>query len=103
MFVRLLGNLLLNRMNIPLRRSAFAAHRCPPSKGELLAHEERVVLVRLFAKLFVNPINIPLRRFAFARCGCPLRRGHRSNLGLAPVPWLSRTLCCFEMVRISNP
>ncbi len=33
MFVRLLGNLLVNRMNIPLRRSAYAAHRCPPSKA----------------------------------------------------------------------
>jgi hypothetical protein len=34
MFVRLLGNLLVNRMNIPLRRFAFATRRCPPSKGE---------------------------------------------------------------------
>ncbi len=34
MFVRLLANLLLNPSNIPLRRFAFAAHRCPPSKGE---------------------------------------------------------------------
>jgi len=34
MFVRLLGNLLLNPINIPLRRFAFAARRCPPSKGE---------------------------------------------------------------------
>ena len=33
MFVRLLGNLLVNRMNIPLRRSACAAHRCPPFEG----------------------------------------------------------------------
>ncbi len=36
MFVRLLGNLLLNRMNIPLRRFAFATRRCPPSKGDFL-------------------------------------------------------------------
>jgi len=36
MFVRLLGKLLLKRMNIPLRHSAFATRRCPPSKGELL-------------------------------------------------------------------
>ncbi len=36
MFVRLLGNLWVNRMNIPLRRFAFAARRCPPSKGEFL-------------------------------------------------------------------
>ena len=34
MLVRLLGNLLLNPINIPLRRSAFATRRCPPSKGE---------------------------------------------------------------------
>ena len=33
MFVRLLANLLLNPINIPLRRSAFAARHCPPSKG----------------------------------------------------------------------
>ncbi len=31
---RLLGKLLVNRMNIPLRRFAFAARRCPPSKGK---------------------------------------------------------------------
>jgi len=37
MLVWLLGKLLLNRMNIPLRRSAFAVRRCPPSKGELVA------------------------------------------------------------------
>ena len=35
MFARLAGNLLLGRRNIPLRRSASAARRCPPSKGEL--------------------------------------------------------------------
>ena len=34
MLVRLLGKLLLNPINIPLRRFAFATHRCPPSKGE---------------------------------------------------------------------
>ncbi len=33
MLVRLLGKLLLNPINIPLRRSAFATRRCPPSKG----------------------------------------------------------------------
>ena len=36
MLVRLLANLLLNPINIPLRRFAFAPRRCPPSKGELL-------------------------------------------------------------------
>ncbi|MCH8960133.1 MAG: hypothetical protein IH820_02070 [Bacteroidetes bacterium] len=36
MFVRLLGKLFVNRMNIPLRRFAFATRRCPPSKGEFL-------------------------------------------------------------------
>ncbi len=34
MFVRLLGKLWVNPINIPLRRSAFATRRCPPSKGE---------------------------------------------------------------------
>jgi len=34
MFVRLLDNLLVNPINIPLRRFAFATRRCPPSKGE---------------------------------------------------------------------
>ncbi len=34
MLVRLLANLFVNPINIPLRRSACAAHRCPPSKGE---------------------------------------------------------------------
>ena len=33
MLVRLLGKLLLNPINIPLRRFAFATRRCPPSKG----------------------------------------------------------------------
>ncbi len=33
MFVRLLANLFVKRINIPLRRSAFATRRCPPSKG----------------------------------------------------------------------
>ncbi len=32
--LRLLGKLLLNSSNIPLRRFAFATRRCPPSKGE---------------------------------------------------------------------
>ncbi len=35
MLVRLLGNLLVNPINIPLRRFAFATRRCPPSKGEI--------------------------------------------------------------------
>ena len=39
MLVRLLGNLFINPLNIPLRRSAFATRRCPPSKGELLVHD----------------------------------------------------------------
>ena len=34
MFVRLLGKLWVNPINIPLRRFAFATRRCPPSKGE---------------------------------------------------------------------
>ena len=33
MLVRLLGKLFVKRINIPLRRFAFATHRCPPSKG----------------------------------------------------------------------
>jgi len=35
MLVRLLANVLLNPINIPLRRFAFATHRCPPSKGDV--------------------------------------------------------------------
>ena len=34
MFVRLAGTLFIGRTNIPLRRSAFAARRCPPWKGD---------------------------------------------------------------------
>ena len=34
MFVRLLDKLWVNRMNIPLRRFAFATRPGPPSKGE---------------------------------------------------------------------
>ncbi len=34
MLVRLLDNLWVNRMNIPLRRFAFTTRRGPPSKGE---------------------------------------------------------------------
>ena len=36
MLVRFLANLLLNPINIPLRRFAFATRRGPPSKGESL-------------------------------------------------------------------
>ena len=35
MLVRLLANVLVNPINIPLRRFAFATRRCPPSKGEV--------------------------------------------------------------------
>ncbi len=35
MFLRLLANVLLNPINIPLRRSAFAMRRCPPSKWDV--------------------------------------------------------------------
>ena len=35
MWVRLLDNLLLNPINIPLQRFAFATRRCPPSKGDV--------------------------------------------------------------------
>ncbi len=35
MLVRLLANVLVNPSNIPLRRFAFATHRCLPSKGEV--------------------------------------------------------------------
>ncbi len=34
MLVRLLGNVWVNPINIPLRRFAYATRRCPPSKGE---------------------------------------------------------------------
>ncbi len=33
MLVRLLAKLFVKRINIPLRHSAFATRRCPPSKG----------------------------------------------------------------------
>ncbi len=35
MLVRLLANVLLNPINIPLRRFAFATRRCPPSKRDV--------------------------------------------------------------------
>ena len=35
MLVRLLDQLFGNPINIPLRRFAFATHRCPPSKGDV--------------------------------------------------------------------
>jgi len=35
MLVRLLAKLLLNPINIPLRRFAFATRRCPPSKWDV--------------------------------------------------------------------
>ena len=35
MLVRLLAKLFVKRINIPLRRFAFATHRCPPSKGDV--------------------------------------------------------------------
>ena len=35
MLVRLLDKLFVNPINIPLRRFAFATHRCPPSKGDV--------------------------------------------------------------------
>jgi len=39
MLVRLFCKLFVNPINIPLRRFAYAARRCPPSKGELLVHD----------------------------------------------------------------
>jgi len=36
MLVRHLGKFFVNPTNIPLRRFAFAARRCPPSKREWL-------------------------------------------------------------------
>ena len=34
-WVRLLGKLFINPINIPLRRFAFATRRCPPSKRDV--------------------------------------------------------------------
>ncbi len=79
MLVRLLAKLWVNRMNIPLRRSAFATHRCPPSKGELLAHEEWGMLVRLLDNLLLSPINIPLRCSAFAAHRCPPSKAYKGR------------------------
>ena len=85
MLVRLLDNLWVNRMNIPLRRFAFATRRGPPSKGELLAHEEWGVLVRLLDNRWVNRMNIPLRRFAYATHRCPPSKGELLAPGLSPA------------------
>ena len=57
MLVRLLGKLLVNPTNIPLRRFTFAARRCPPSKrdvGLAKAIDGGVVFS-----------DLPLRRSAF--------------------------------------
>ncbi len=54
MFVRLLDNLWVNRMNIPLRRFAFATRRCPPSKGKFL--------VPTLSPAYVNPHRLALSR-----------------------------------------
>ena len=52
MFVRLLGNLWVNRMNIPLRRFAFATRRCPPSKGDFLEfHPYLFILSKIIATI----------------------------------------------------
>ena len=101
MLVRLLGNLLGNPINIPLRRFAFAARHCPPSKGNsginLSATSPQFplskgvperqrgwgMLVRLLGNLFVNRMNIPLRRFAFAARRCPPSKG---NSGINALP-----------------
>ncbi len=79
MLVRLLGKLLLNPINISLRRGTFRCRRIigrsarkSPLKGVPERQRGRGMLVRRLGKLWVNPINIPLRRFAFAtRCGPP--------------------------------
>ncbi len=65
--VRLLGKLWVNPINIPLRRFAFAARRCPPSKGD-------VGLAKAIGAGVVFRLHrgyIPLRRFAFATHRCP--------------------------------
>ncbi len=50
MFVRLFDNLLLNRMNIPLWRFAFAARRCPPPKGDFLQfHPYLIILSKIMS------------------------------------------------------
>ena len=75
MLVRLLANLLLNPINIPLRRSAFAARRCPPSKGD----------VGLASAIGAGVVfsDIPLRRFAFAARRCPPSEGEKLEPGHA--------------------
>jgi len=62
MFVRLPGKLLLKRMNIPLRHSAFATRRCPSSKGELLElRPDLIILSKSIKTLWVYfwPIHRP--------------------------------------------
>ena len=64
MLVRLLGKLSVNPINIPLRRSAFATRRGPPSKGDVgLANAIGAGVV--FS-------DIPLRRFTFEGGGADL-------------------------------
>ncbi len=59
-------NVLLNPINIPLRRFAFAARRGPPSKGE-------VGLAKAIGAGVVFS-DMPLRRFTFAvPLGCSRR------------------------------
>ncbi len=43
MFARLAETLILSRTNIPLRRFAYAARRCPPSKGEFLTPTRLII------------------------------------------------------------
>ena len=58
MFHTTLDNLWVNRMNIPLRRFAFATRRGPPSKGEFPCRRTtRIYCQGAFACVFPKRIN----------------------------------------------
>ncbi len=59
MLVRLLGNVLVNPIDIPLRRFAFAVRRCPPSKGQgLMSAHYPIILSKIISG---HPIDNPFR------------------------------------------
>jgi len=69
MLVRLLGKLWVNPINIPLRRFAFAARRCPLRRGMLVLPKPSV---QVWSS---GPIDIPLRCSAFAARRGPASKG----------------------------
>ena len=79
MLVRLAGTLLHSRTNIPLRRFAFAAHRCPPSKRDV------GLAKTIGADMAFSPHRHPPAALPFAMRRCPASKAHRGNRsGVAP-------------------